>query len=191
MSELVDDGYRITDEVAFHGVQSFEVVPGDGAIFEFRVREAATTHSWIMRLRAPTREQSGFSARLPDAPENSMTEQETVRSFLERDHERLEQLLARAGRDLANIDEEAFGEFRRGLLRHIGMEEKILLPAIQRLRGGEPLPIAASLRLGHGAIAALLVPTPRGAVLRALTAVLAIHNQVEDGPDGVYAPRCS
>ena len=35
--------------------------------------------------------------------------------------------------------------------------------------------------------AALLVPTPRGAVLRALRTVLAIHNGVEEGPDGVYA----
>jgi len=82
---------------------------------------------------------------------------------------------------------ETFGEFRRGLLKHIGMEEKILLPAIQRLRGGEPLAIAARLRLDHGAIAALLVPTPRGAVLRTLKTVLATHNRVEEGPDGVYA----
>ena len=90
-----------------------------------------------------------------------MTDGETIRSFLERDHARLDQLLARAGRDPENIDMEAFGEFRRGLLKHIGMEEKILLPAIQRLRCGEPLAIAAKLRLDHGAIAALLVPTPR------------------------------
>lgn len=116
-----------------------------------------------------------------------MTERKTIRSFLEHDHARLDQLLARAGRDLANIDMEAFGEFRRGLLKHIGMEEKILLPAIQRLQGGEPLAIAARLRLDHGAIAALLVPTPRGAVLQTLKAVLTTHNQVEEGPDGVYA----
>ena len=115
------------------------------------------------------------------------TDGETIRSFLERDHQRLDQLLARASGDLDNIDMEAFGEFRPGLLKHIGMEEKILLPAIQRLRCGEPLAIAARLRLDHGAIAALLVPTPRGAILRALKAVLAIHNQVEEGPDGVYA----
>ena len=116
-----------------------------------------------------------------------MTERDTVRSFLERDHARLDQLLARAGRDSGNIDMETFGEFRRGLLKHIGMEEKILFPAVQRLRGGEPLAIAARLRLDHGAIAALLVPTPRGAVLRALRTVLARHNPVEEGPDGVYA----
>ena len=58
---------------------------------------------------------------------------------------------------------------------------------MQRLRCGEPLAIAAKLRLDHGAIAALLVPTPRGAVLRALKTVLATHNRIEEGPDGVYA----
>ncbi|WP_304827782.1 hemerythrin domain-containing protein [Candidatus Binatus sp.] len=80
-----------------------------------------------------------------------MTERDAVRSFLERDHARLDQLLARASRNLENIDMEAFGEFRRGLLMHIGMGEKILLPAVQHLRGGEPLAIAARLRLDHGA----------------------------------------
>jgi hypothetical protein len=40
------------------------------------------------------------------------------------------------------------------------MEEKVLLPAAQKARGGEPLQIAAKLRLDHGALAALLVPTP-------------------------------
>jgi Hemerythrin HHE cation binding domain len=115
------------------------------------------------------------------------TEGETIRSFLERDHQRLDQLLDRASGDLDNIDMEAFGEFRRELLKHIGMEEKILLPAIQQLRGGEPLPIAARLRLDHGAVAALLVPTPRVALLRALKSVLAVHNRIEEGQDGVYA----
>lgn len=110
-----------------------------------------------------------------------------IRDLLERDHGRLDQLLARAGRDLETIDMEAYSEFRRGLLRHIGMEEKILLPAIQRLRAGEPLAIAAKLRLDHGAIAALLVPTPRRTVLQVLKTVLTKHNRVEEGPDGVYA----
>jgi hypothetical protein len=116
-----------------------------------------------------------------------MTDGETIRSFLERDHARLDQLLARVCRDLANIDTEAFREFRRGILKHIGLEGKILLPAIQRLRCGEPLAIAAKLRLDHAAIAALLVPTPRGAVLKTLKTVLATHNRIEEGPDGVYA----
>jgi hypothetical protein len=116
-----------------------------------------------------------------------MTEPQTIRSFLERDHARLDELLAHASSDPDHVDMEAFGEFRCGLLKHIGMEEKILLPTIQRLRGGEPLAVAARLRLDHGAIAAMLVPTPRGAVMRGLKTVLAIHNRVEEGLEGVYA----
>ncbi|MEP6889972.1 MAG: hemerythrin domain-containing protein, partial [Nitrospirota bacterium] len=58
------------------------------------------------------------------------------------------------------VDQGTYDQFRAGLLRHIGTEEKILLPAAQRLRGGQPLPIAAKLRLDHGAIASLLMPPP-------------------------------
>ena len=92
----------------------------------------------------------------------------TIEEYLELDHTRLNRLLTRAGAQPDKIDLDAFGEFRRGLLKHIGMEEKILLPAIQLRRDGEPLPIAAQLRLQHGAIAALLVPSPRPIVLKAL-----------------------
>lgn len=60
-----------------------------------------------------------------------MTDGKTIRSFRERDHERVDQLLARAGRDPESIDMGSFGEFRRGLLKHIGLEERILLPAMQ------------------------------------------------------------
>ena len=111
----------------------------------------------------------------------------TIRDYLSQDHARLDRLLARAGQDPDRVDTRAFAEFRSGLLKHIGMEEKILLPAIHELRGGDPLPIAAQLRLEHGAIAALLVPSPRPAVVRALAAILARHNRVEEEPDGVYA----
>jgi hypothetical protein len=88
--------------------------------------------------------------------------------------------------DATHIDAVAYAEFRKGLLKHIGMEEKILLPAAQQARGGEPLPIAATLRLQHGAIAALLVPTPTPAVIGALRAILTAHNQIEEGPGGLY-----
>jgi hypothetical protein len=111
----------------------------------------------------------------------------TIREYLEHDHRRLDSLLSRAARDPSEIEQGAFAEFRRGLLKHISMEEKILLPTVQALRQGEPLPIAAQLRLQHGAIAALLVPSPRSAVVNALKAVLAKHNAIEEGADGVYA----
>src|SRR5581483_6857560 len=48
------------------------------------------------------------------------------------DHERLDALLRRAFASAGSVDSEAYDAFRRGLLRHIGMEEKILLPAAQR-----------------------------------------------------------
>jgi hypothetical protein len=75
--------------------------------------------------------------------------------------------------------------FRKGLLRQIGMEEKILFPAAQCARGGEPLPEAARLRLDH-ALAALLIPTPTVAIVRALRTILARHDTVEDGAGGGY-----
>jgi hypothetical protein len=87
------------------------------------------------------------------------------------------------------IDHAASAEFRAGLLRHITLEEKILLPAAQRRQGGDPLPITATLRLDHGALAALVVPTPTPAILAAFRTVLAAHNALEEGPGGVYERR--
>lgn len=77
--------------------------------------------------------------------------------------------------------------FRQALLRHIAMEEKILLPHTKAKRGGDPLPIAAALRKDHGQIAALLVPSPTPDICRQLRHVLARHNPLEEGSDGLYA----
>jgi hypothetical protein len=66
------------------------------------------------------------------------------------------------------------------------MEEKILMPAARRMRGGEPLAVAARLRLDHGALTALLVPTPTPAVVAAIRAILAAHNPLEEDPGGMY-----
>ena len=112
---------------------------------------------------------------------------ETIREYLERDHRRLDHLLGYAASDPNTVERGAFAEFRRGLLKHISMEEKILLPTVQALRHGEPLRIAPQRRLQHGAIAALLVPSPRSAVVNALKVVLAKHNAIEEGTAGVYA----
>ena len=109
-----------------------------------------------------------------------------IHRLLVEDHRRLDALLERATAEPGRINPTAYAEFRTGLLKHIGMEEKILLPAVQRLRGGEPLPIAATLRLQHGAIAALLVPTPTLDVIATLRVVLSIHNPLEEDADGMY-----
>jgi hypothetical protein len=106
--------------------------------------------------------------------------------FFTDDHRRLEDLLNRATRNPAAIDTSAYDEFRRGLLKHIGLEEKILLPAVQQASGGAPLPMAAKLRLDHGALAALTVPPPSPAVIAALRAILTDHDRLEEAPSGVY-----
>lgn len=109
-----------------------------------------------------------------------------VTRFLVEDHQRLDNLLRSATAADGSVDSRPYDLFRAGLLRHIGMEEKILLPAAQRLRGGEPLPIADKLRLDHGALAALLMPTPTPAILVMIRGILRSHNVLEEGPGGLY-----
>ncbi len=106
--------------------------------------------------------------------------------FLAEDHARLDALLATAVARPGEIDRAAFDAFREGLLRHIALEEKILLLAARTARGGEPLPQARRLRIDHGAIAALLVPTPTPEIAGELRKILCPHNEVEEGEGGVY-----
>jgi hypothetical protein len=110
----------------------------------------------------------------------------SVHRYLADDHRRLEHLLDRAARDSTQIDASAYLEFRGGLLRHISMEEKILLPTARAALGGKPLPIAAALRLDHGALAALLVLTPTPIIIKVIRTILAAHNPKEEGPSGIY-----
>ena len=107
--------------------------------------------------------------------------------FLSEDHVRLDGLLRRAAAGPEGVDASAFDEFRRGLLRHIGMEEKVLLPEATRRRGGKPLPAAERLRTDHSALATLLVTTPTPAIVETIRRILEAHNPVEEGPAGVYA----
>lgn len=106
--------------------------------------------------------------------------------FLSADHLRLDALLQRAMAVPKRVDSGPFEEFRAGLLRHIGIEEKVLLPAARRARGGRALDIAKVLRADHGAIAALLVPTPTPRVVARIRSVLGRHNALEEGPEGLY-----
>lgn len=107
--------------------------------------------------------------------------------YLAEDHERLDDALRRATRDPKSIDASAYAEFREGLLRHIGIEEKILLPAARAAQGGNALAVAARLHLDHGALAALLVPTPTPSIIAAIRTILDRHNPLEEGPAGAYA----
>ena len=106
-----------------------------------------------------------------------------IERFMTEDHARLDELL-RVATQGAAIDAAAFAEFREGMLRHIGMEEKVLVPI---LRGKSEWPHAKQLRADHGVIAKMLVPTPTPESLDALRALLARHNPIEEGKDGLYA----
>ena len=105
--------------------------------------------------------------------------------FFAADHRRLDGLLKRSLSEPSRIDLGPFGEFRAGILKHIGMEERVLFVAARRARG-EPLAIAARLRVDHGAIAALLVPTPTPAIVAEILSVLGPHNRREEEPGGAY-----
>lgn len=109
-----------------------------------------------------------------------------IHALLARDHARLEALLARSTEDPGHFDHEAFEEFRAGLLRHIGIEEKILLPDAKRRRAGVHLPLAQRLRVEHGALAALLVPTPDAALVGEIRSILREHDELEEAPGGLY-----
>ena len=106
--------------------------------------------------------------------------------YLADDHRRLDALLERAMSDPENVDAAAYAQFRSGLLKHIGMEEKVLLPAAQKFRGGEPLPVAPRVRLDHGALVSLLVPSPTVPVVAAIRAILKVHNPIEEDRGGMY-----
>ena len=58
--------------------------------------------------------------------------------------------------------------------------------AAQKLRGGEPLPVAPRLRLDHGDLVALLVPSPTAPVVAAIRAIFKVHNPIEEEPGGMY-----
>jgi hypothetical protein len=110
-----------------------------------------------------------------------------VTAYLAEDHARLDALLARAVRHRGGVDLEPYGAFRAGLLRHIGIEEKILFPAIRAARGGEPHADWKRLRIDHGAITSLLVPPPSPDLVAELRSILEPHNVVEEAPGAAYA----
>jgi len=135
----------------------------------------APTPSRLPHRRTPTKGTEG-----PGAMAGPLT------AWFAADHARLDGLLRRSVADPRAFDRGAFEAFRSGLLRHIALEEKFLLPGARKARGGEPLPVARRLRVDHGAIASLLVPTPDAQIVAELRSVLEPHNAVEEEPGGLY-----
>lgn len=112
---------------------------------------------------------------------------ENLSSYFRNDHWRLEALLKRvlaANDESANV---AYSEFRSELLRHIALEEKILMPAIMKAQNGVPHPYAGRLRSEHGAFAALLVPSRSEKIINVFLGIMRRNNGLEEGADGLYA----
>jgi len=112
---------------------------------------------------------------------------DSLSAYLLEDHARLEALLNQSVADPARFDHAAFESFRAGLLRHIGIEEKLLLPAARKKNGGAPLALAQPLHREHAALASLLVPTPDVALVGEIRSLLLLHNPREEGAEGLYA----
>ena len=106
--------------------------------------------------------------------------------YLEQDHERIEQYLNSAVKNADAVDMEAYAQFRTGLARHIGIEERLLFPPMLRMLGGQITPVMAQIKLDHGALVALLVPPPYPKIIAAIRAILSKHNILEEENGGVY-----
>lgn len=109
-----------------------------------------------------------------------------IYEFFEKDHRRIEAFFEKAIQNPAAIDFEMYHHFRTGLLKHIKMEEKILFPAAQKGNGGIPLPLAAKLRLDHGALTTLMVLPPNDEVVKVIRYVMEKHDEIEEAPGGMY-----
>lgn len=110
-----------------------------------------------------------------------------IMSYLEYDHARLDHLLKSAAavvRDDVHPDE--YARFRSGLLRHIGLEERILFPMMAKHWGVEMIPDVRQIHLDHGAIASLLMVPPTPSVIAALRGILHLHDRLEEKEGGVY-----
>ena len=106
-----------------------------------------------------------------------------LHDFLSRDHARLDALLETCMR----ADENwlaSYEEFRRGLLRHISIEERVLFPELRKRRGTTPL--EQKLHRDHAALAALLVPPPSSVEIQQIAAILTVHNELEERTGGLY-----
>ena len=103
-----------------------------------------------------------------------------LHEFLARDHVRLDALLAAS----LSGNLEAYDTFRRGLLRHIAIEEKVLFPLLRAHRGLTA--IEDQLHRDHAALTVLLVPPPDRSELVRIASILGPHNVLEEKLGGLY-----
>ena len=107
-----------------------------------------------------------------------------LHALLSDDHDRLDALLASCLREDGTVVYETYDAFRRGLLRHIAIEERVLFPQLRK-RSGETA-LERQLHRDHAALAALLVPPPSAAGIERIREVLTTHNPLEENAGGLY-----
>ena len=109
-----------------------------------------------------------------------------LRDCLTTDHNMLDALLEFAIEQPGVIEPDAYSDFRKRLLRHISIEEKIILPAIETWQGGRKAPMQDRLHMDHGVIASLMVPPPTRSLIRTLQSIFVSHNPIEENEGGLY-----
>jgi hemerythrin-like domain-containing protein len=105
--------------------------------------------------------------------------------LLAADHLVLDALLSGALAPSGEVDRRAYDDFREALLRHMAIEEEILLAGAREARGGEPLPEERHLLVEHGALALLLTASPTRELALEIRKILGPHNALEE-EFGVY-----
>lgn len=108
-----------------------------------------------------------------------------LRAWLVRDHEEIS-ALALDARAPYGIDNEAFDRFRERLLRHIGVEDRLLFFQIERISDASLAEAISELQIDHAALMSLLVPTPDLVLAQEIAGLLERHNQLEECHGGVY-----
>ncbi len=106
--------------------------------------------------------------------------------FFADDHHRIDNLLNKATEQASEIDLNYYHQFRTQLLKHIKMEEKILFPAAKKANPALMKELLPQYRLEHGALTALMVPTPTPSLIKVIRYLLKKHNLKEEGLDGLY-----
>lgn len=106
---------------------------------------------------------------------------------LEQEHLRLTSQLEACHGPLGVTHPEAFEAFRRALVRHIAIEEKVLAPALRARLGAAVDGALKDLKQDHMALVTLVVPEPCDEWFEDLREFLVHHFAVEEAEGGLHA----